>query len=100
MKWMLFLVVAGTFVSVEVAQAECCRLVKVDSEIPTSTVRACTVDDAGGCASEIFTGTLSFGDSHEVCSTSNLLVYQEWDDELGGFGPPISAVCDGGEVEL
>jgi len=82
------------------AEAGCCWLVKVDSEIPMSTVRACSDDGEGNCGSEIFSGSLSFGESVQVCTTSETLVYQEWDDEQGGFGPPISAVCDGGEVEL
>ena len=83
------------------ARADCCRLIKVDAELPPVTLRACEIDASGGCGTVLFLGTLALGESREVCTNDPTILYQEYDDALAEFGPPIRAVCETGvDVEL
>lgn len=89
------LVLAGS-----AAGEQCCRLLKIDEEVPVSSLLVCENDGASGCGAVLFQGSLALGEAQEVCTQSDTLVYQEWDDELGSYGPPVVAVCDGADVEL
>src|SRR5262245_42437229 len=82
------------------ADAECCRVVKTDAETPSTTVRVCEPGPAQSCASELFTGALSLGQSHDVCAQGATIVYQELDPAQGAFDDPVAARCEGGDVEL
>ena len=95
-------VLSGLFVLVASGQARagCCSLVKVDSETPTVTVRACEPDGSGACGNVLFEGALALGEEAPVCSATDTIVYQEWDDILAAFAPPVEAVCEGGDVEI
>lgn len=86
--------------SASVASAECCRLVKVDDATPASQLRACEPDADGECGGLVFAGTLAVGESQTICASTDRIVYEEYDEALGGFQPPVEAVCDGGDVEL
>lgn len=81
------------------AWAACCNLSKIDPETPLTLVRACEPTLAS-CQTVIFEGTLAIGDSVNVCVSETEVVYQEYDDVLGSFGPETVAVCDGGDVEI
>lgn len=78
------------------AGAACCQLVKVDSETPPATVRACA---AAGCETVLFVGTLALGESQQVCTAGDTLVYAEYDDVAQAFGDYVEAICEG-DVEL
>lgn len=83
------------------AGAACCRVVKADAETQSSQVRVCTPGPAHSCDAELFTGTLSLGQGHDVCvETGSTIVYQEFDAAQGVYADPIEARCDGGDVEL
>ena len=83
------------------ARTDCCRVVKVDAEVPTLDLRVCEPDASGGCGSALFSGPLALGASAEVCTDAGVVVYEEWDPSLAAFGPATTAVCeDGGDVEL
>lgn len=82
------------------ARAGCCRVIKVDSEMPPVQVRVCEPQGSGECGNLLFQGTLALGEFENVCSAAPTVVYEEWDDVLAGFGPPTVAICDGGDVEL
>jgi hypothetical protein len=82
------------------ARAECCRVVKVDSETPDSTVRVCEVGPDRSCGALLYTGTLSLGASQNVCAEGSTIVYQELDPALGTYRDPVEAQCNGADVEL
>jgi hypothetical protein len=82
------------------ARAGCCRVVKVDTETPSTLVRVCEPDADGACGALIFQDTLAVGEDEAVCSASPTLVYQEWDSAAGEFAPPVQAMCEGGDVEI
>ena len=82
------------------ARAGCCRLVKVDAETPAVTVRACGPDGSGACGSVLFEGALALGEEAPLCSATDTIVYQEWDELLAAFAPAVEAVCAGGDVEI
>ena len=90
----IFFLVAGQ------ARAGCCRVVKVDPETPAVSVRACEPDSSGGCGSVLFEGPLALGGEAAVCSATDTIVYQEWDELLAAFAPPVEAICEGGDVEI
>ncbi len=81
-------------------RAGCCRIVKVDTETPSTLVRVCEAGGDGACGALIFQDTLAVGDDEAVCSASPTLVYQEWDATAGDFGSPVEAICEGGDVEI
>lgn len=82
------------------ARAEdCCRVVKTSIVEPLVEVRVCEPDAEGGCGSLLYIGALEPGDVREICSSSGTLVHQTYEDPLGGYGPPVTAACDG-DVEL
>lgn len=95
-------VLSGLFVLVAAGQARagCCRVIKVDSETAAVTVRACEPDGAGACGNVLFEGPLALGEEASVCSATDTIVYQEWDELLAAFAPPVEAVCEGGDVEI
>jgi hypothetical protein len=92
---------AALLVSSAPARAACCRVVKIDAEVPTQNLRVCEPDAAGRCGSVLFSGPLALGASADVCTEAGIVVYEEWDPSLAAFGPATTAVCeDGGDVEL
>jgi hypothetical protein len=82
------------------ARAGCCDVAKVDTETPATTVQICEPGADGSCGGVLFSGALNLGDSQNVCSSGETIVYQEWDDQEAAFAAPITAFCDGGAVEL
>lgn len=82
------------------AAGDCCRIIKLDTETPPGAVRACEAADQGSCGAVLFEETLALGESREVCVAGDTVVYQEYDPELADFGPPVEALCQGGDVEL
>jgi len=72
----------------------------VDSETPAVTVRACEPDGSGACGTVLFEGPLALGEEAPLCSATDTIVYQEWDELLAAFAPPVEAVCEGGDVEI
>jgi hypothetical protein len=98
-RWTLLSVLALVAISSR-ASAECCRVIKTDSESPPSNVRVCEPAPAQSCGAELFAGTLSLGQSQEVCAAGDTLVYQELDPATGTYGDSVVARCDGGDVEL
>jgi hypothetical protein len=82
------------------AAAQCCRLVKTSVVVPLSEVRVCEPNEQGACGKPLFVGTIEPGDAHEVCSESGTLTHQTYDDEAGGYSEPVTAACNGGDVEL
>ncbi|HEU4427393.1 MAG TPA: hypothetical protein VFT98_01450 [Myxococcota bacterium] len=97
-KLLLPMLVAA-LAAADAAQAGCCTIRKLDETFPSVTVRACEPNVAGGCASVLFEGPLSLGDSRNVCSAQPTLIYQE---AAPGepFGPFVEAVCTGADVEI
>jgi hypothetical protein len=91
-------VVAGSLLA-ETAHAGCCTLRKTDATLPTITLQVCEPNSAGECASLLFAGPLSIGESQSVCSAQPTLVYQEAAPGQS-FGPLVEAVCDGADVEI
>ena len=69
-------------------------MVKVGPTTPSSTVRVCEPDAEGEC------GTLSLGETREVCTPRTTIVYQEYDATLEVFGAPVEAVCESADVEI
>ena len=90
----------GIFFAAEEAVAGCCGLIKVDPESTSAHVRACDPDSSGVCDVILFEGTLLLGEDASVCSVSDTIIYEEFDEAIGVFGPPISARCDGDEIEF
>lgn len=85
----------------EATWAGCCELVKVDTETPPGPVRACEPDTSGqGCGLVLVETTLALGERAPVCSAGATVVYQEADSTTGAWTPPVTAVCDGADVEL
>jgi hypothetical protein len=82
------------------ADAGCCRLVKADPETSSTHIRACVPNSEGACGEILFEGTLELNDESEICSTSETILYQEFSTNEGVFGLPVSAQCNGGDVEL
>lgn len=85
---------------VPVASSACCRLVKIDDEMSSSQILACEPDASGGCGELIFAGTLAIGEEQVVCASTGRIVYQEYDEALADYQPPVEAVCDDNDVEL
>lgn len=82
------------------ARAGCCNVRKIDTELPTVSVRVCEADAAGACGTLLFEGQLSVGGVANVCTVEETVVYQERPVSGGDYGAPVSAVCDGAEVEI
>jgi len=77
-----FLLVLLTALYVEKASASCCELTRVPAE-PRADVRACEPDGYGGCGSVFWEAPLAPGQSIEVCTSGELVVY------LDRTRPPI-----------
>jgi hypothetical protein len=82
------------------AKAGCCDVVKLDPEAAPMTVRVCEPDAWGACATVLFEGDLALGGEAHVCTEGETVLYQERDVAGGEFGPPVTAVCDGSDVEI
>jgi hypothetical protein len=82
------------------ASASCCNLVKVDAEVPISSLRVCEPDTESACGVVLFEGSFTLGESQQVCTPEPTVVYEEGDGALGAFGFPVTAVCDGGDIEF
>lgn len=90
----------GMLAAAPAVRAACCTLVKVDPETPAALVRVCKPTESGACAVLLFSGTLADGERHEVCTASPTIIYEEWDELLGGFGAPVEARCESRDVEI
>ena len=95
----LTLCLAVAFLAVR-ADAGCCDVVKLDTTAPTVSVRVCDPDAEGACGTVLFEGELSVGQSQSVCAAAGTLVYQERLLAASEYEPPVTAVCDGGDVEI
>ena len=97
-----FFVVCAAFALVpRAAHSACCDLVKIDSDPPSTQVRACEPDVSGGCTSWLFEGSLAEGERAPVCASGDTVIYQELDEATQSFAAFIEARCDeGGRVEL
>jgi hypothetical protein len=84
----------------EPARAGCCEVVKLDATAATVAVRVCEPDSEGACASVLFEGELSVGQSQSVCADSGTVLYQERLPAAVEYDPLVTAVCDGGDVEI
>lgn len=83
------------------AGAACCELRKIDSDPAVAQIRACDPAAAEPCATWIFEGTLTPGQTAPVCVASEELRYEEWDAARGAWSPPVEARCEeSGTVEL
>jgi hypothetical protein len=82
------------------AHAGCCDVVKLDIAVATVAVRVCEPDAEGACGAVLFEGELSVGQSQSVCAAASTLVYQERLPAASEYEPPVTAVCDGGDVEI
>jgi hypothetical protein len=82
------------------AHAGCCDVTKVDTESSAPSVRVCEPAADGSCGNVLYTGALNLGDSENVCTSGETIVYQEWSDQEAAYAAPVSAFCDGGVVEL
>jgi hypothetical protein len=80
--------------------AGCCRVIRVDAQTPTGTVRVCAPDGSGGCGTVLFEGALALGDAQNACVAGQTVVYQEYNTTLNAYAPPVQAVCNGTDVEL
>jgi hypothetical protein len=81
-------------------RAGCCNVVKIDAEVPAVSVRVCEADAAGGCGTLLVETELAVGGVTNVCTVGDTVVYQERPAAGGAYGPPVSAVCDGADVEI
>jgi len=93
-------IAASAFLAADVSFANCCDVVKVDPEIPISTLRVCSPDASGDCGSVLFEGPISLGQSVNVCVDGDMIVYQEWDATSLHFGALVTAVCEGFAVDF
>lgn len=85
----------------QAARAGCCDVVKVDPEIPAGPVRVCEPDASGqACEAILFDATLALGARTTVCADGDTILYQEIDPATGAWAPLVTAVCEGGDVEL
>jgi hypothetical protein len=95
------LILALVVLTPKAATAACCDLVKIDSDPPSTQVRACEPTASGACPTWLFEGSLAEGQSAPICATGDIVVYQEFDVATQSYAPPIKARCeDGGRVEL
>ncbi len=82
------------------SRAGCCNVVKLDPEVPTVSVRVCEPESTPLCDSVIFEGSLSVGQSESVCTVDDTILYQERPAAGGAYGAAVTALCDGGDVEI
>ena len=100
MQRLLFFGIFTLVMAASQARAGCGDVARVDAEALAVPVRVCEPDANGACGDILFVGALALGESQHVCSASETIVYQEWDDAVADFLAPITALCDGGVVEL
>ena len=84
----------------EPIRAACCAVVKLDTTAPTVAVLVCDPDAEGACGAVLFEGDLSVGQSQSVCAAADTLVYQERLPTASEYEAPVTAVCDGADVEI
>src|SRR5262245_41392344 len=82
------------------AQAGCCRLIRIDPPANGGRLQACDPDAAGGCGSVLFDGTLGTGETQQVCSSADTIIYLEYNASQSAFGPSTEALCTGADVQL
>jgi len=92
-----------SLLTVRDAIGACCELRKIDGGPPTTQVRACDPATTSGsdCDSWLYEGTLGVGEAAPICTASEFVWYEEWDEVEGTWGPTTEARCEAGEtVEL
>ena len=96
-----FLALALVALTPRAATSACCDLVKIDSDPPSTQVRACEPNASGACPTWLFEGSLAEGQTAPICATGDIVIYQEFDVATQAYAAPIEARCDdGGRVEL
>ena len=84
-----------------VADAACCKLIKVEPQPTQTSVRVCDLSAGPACAQPHYDGVVRFGSPVNLCSPSDQVTYQELDPATGSYGAPILARCDASiNVEL
>lgn len=89
--------------TVREATGACCELRKIDTDPPTTQVRVCDPATTSGseCDPWLYDGTLAAGEAAPICTASEFVWYEEWDEVEGTWGPTTEARCEaGGKVEL
>jgi hypothetical protein len=83
------------------ADANCCRLVKVDSAPDPTRVRVCALVDGADCATPRYEGEVRFSAPVSVCSDGDQLLYRELDPATNAYGAATHARCESEiDVEL
>ena len=83
------------------ADANCCRLVKVDSVPELTQVRVCAVADGASCTTPRYEGEVRFSTPVSVCSDGDQLFYRELDPATNSYGAATRARCESEiDVEL
>jgi len=99
--WIRLLLLCALFASLATeAQAGCCNVVKLDPEAAPMRVRVCEAGAGGACGTQLFEGDLALGELANVCTIEPTVVYQERSVAGGEYGPPVTALCDGSDVEI
>lgn len=96
----LALVLLLSLFATQPARAGCCDVVKLDPELAPMTVRVCEAGPGSACGAVLFEGDLALGDEAHVCTAGETVLYQERPLSGGEFGPPVTAICDGADVEI
>jgi len=96
-----FLSLFAAWTATATATATCFELRKIDASFPTTQVRVCDPVATPDCASWLYHGALSVGQSVQMCALGDVVWYEEWDEAAGAWGPTTEAHCEaGGVVEL
>jgi hypothetical protein len=83
------------------ADANCCRLVKVDPVPDLTRVRVCAMADGASCATPRYEGEVRFSAPVSVCSDGDQLFYSELDPATNSYGAATKARCENEiDVEL
>ncbi len=100
MRWSLVLTL-GICSLPAMAQADCCQLVKLESEPSATRVRVCDAADGEECAEPRYDGDVTFGAPVAICASAASVSYRELDPVSGAWAAPVTARCDGStDVEL
>lgn len=94
------LVFAAVALSAAESRAGCCNVVKLDTTAATVAVRVCEPDAEGASGLLLFEGELSVGQSQSVCAATGTIIYQERLPAASEYEAPVTAVCDGADVEI
>ena len=83
------------------ADANCCRLVKIEAVPELTRVRVCALSDGADCATPRYEGEVRFSAPVSVCAAGEQLLYRELDSATNTYGAATEARCeDGIDVEL